>query len=102
MPAAKPTPSFLRELRALAPHLPIGQLGMLSRALDRGGRVAITYRSASGAVTQRVIRDPELVGSVVEAWCELRQDERVFTVSRLISVATAPCSPARKPSAYRL
>jgi predicted DNA-binding transcriptional regulator YafY len=37
-----------------------------------------------------VIRDPELVGSVVDAWCELRQDERVFSVSGMLSVAPAP------------
>jgi predicted DNA-binding transcriptional regulator YafY len=71
----------------MAPQLPLGQLGLLSDALQKGGRVAITYRAASGAVTQRVIRDPELVGSLIEAWCELRQDERMFTPSRLLSVA---------------
>jgi hypothetical protein len=84
------TPWLLRELRARAPQLPLGQLALLSTALEKGGRVAVTYRAASGAVTERVIRDPELVGSLIEAWCELRDDERMFTVSRLLSVAPAP------------
>ena len=88
--APEPTPWFLRELRALAPHLALGQLALLADALDEGGRIAITYRSASGAVTERVIQDPELLGAVVHAWCELRQDERVFTVTRMLSVAPAP------------
>ena len=86
----EPTTWPLRELRALAPQLPLGQLALLSSALEQGGRVAITYRAASGAVTQRVIRDPELIGAVVEAWCELREDERVFSVSGMLSVAPAP------------
>ncbi|NYJ05365.1 hypothetical protein GGQ55_001643 [Geodermatophilus daqingensis] len=86
----EPTTWPLRELRALAPDLPLGQLALLSTALEVGGRVAITYRAASGAVTHRVISDPELIGAVVEAWCELRQDERVFSVSGMLSIAPAP------------
>jgi hypothetical protein len=88
-PSAVPpqTPGGLGRLRALAPQLPLGQLALLSDVLDGGGRLAVTYLSASGALTHRVISDPELIGSTIHAWCELRQDDRVFTVSRLLSLA---------------
>jgi len=63
------------------------EIDQLSRVVEEGGRVQIQYRSASGAITTRVIDDPELNESVLYAWCELRQDERVFSVSRILSVA---------------
>jgi predicted DNA-binding transcriptional regulator YafY len=52
--------------------------------------VSIVYRAASGAVTDRVIRAPEVLGHVPEAWCELHGDERVFSPSGVLRVLPAP------------
>jgi predicted DNA-binding transcriptional regulator YafY len=48
--------------------------------------VRIEYVAASGATARRVIDDPDLDGRMLHAWCELRQDERVFSVARIVSV----------------
>jgi len=51
--------------------------------------VKITYRDAGGEVTQRVIEPLSIDGHVLEAWCHLRDDERVFALSRISSVVPA-------------
>jgi hypothetical protein len=81
--------STFTRLAEKAAGLASWELDHLADAVERGGRVEIDYRSASGARTRRVICDPELVGRALYAWCELRQDERVFTVSRILAVAPA-------------
>jgi predicted DNA-binding transcriptional regulator YafY len=86
LPAASGTTAVLaRSALELTPD----EIDHLAAAVEDGGRVRITYCAASGAVTRRVIRDPELDGGMLYAWCELRQDERVFAVSRILSVAPA-------------
>jgi predicted DNA-binding transcriptional regulator YafY len=83
-------PGTAAEVGGLNPALSDAEVGLLAEAVEDAGRVEIDYRSASGALTQRVIAAPQLVGSVLYAWCELRQDERVFTVGRILAVAPAP------------
>jgi hypothetical protein len=72
-----------RNLARLNPRLPDQQIRQLAHAIDTQSRVQIEYHSSSGAITDRIIAEPELAGSVLDAWCELRQDERMFTVSRI-------------------
>jgi hypothetical protein len=72
-----------------APGLGPDEIDRLAAAVEEGGRVRIEYRAASGSITRRVIQDPDLDEGMLYAWCELRQDERVFAVSRILSVAPA-------------
>ena len=37
----------------------------------------------------RVIEVTELLGGAVEAWCRLREDERMFMIDRIQAVAPA-------------
>jgi len=78
-----------RTLSALAPQLAGGGVRLLAHAIDTRGRVGIDYLAGSGARSTRVIAGPELAGPVLVAWCELRDAERVFTLSRIESVYAA-------------
>lgn len=56
----------------------------------QGRKLSIGYRDASGQVTRRVVW-PFMVGydatvQVVMAWCELRQDFRIFRTDRMTAV----------------
>ena len=62
----------------------------LRRWCRDGRRLAIEYRDEAGSESERVIR-PFLVGyvsavRVVAAWCELREDFRIFRTDRLCRV----------------
>ena len=59
----------------------------LAEAVLAGKAVRIRYRSASSSVTDRVVSDLELSGHLLEGWCHLRNDERVFRLSEILSVA---------------
>jgi hypothetical protein len=74
-------------LVTVARSLSIAEIRQLAHAIDTKSRVCIDYVSATGGATRRIIDQPELVGSTLFAWCELRADDRVFTVSRIQSVA---------------
>jgi predicted DNA-binding transcriptional regulator YafY len=78
-----------QQLARAAAHLRPAELDRLATAVEDGGRVLIDYVSAAGALTRRVICDPDLDGDMLYAWCELRSDERVFAVSRILSVSPA-------------
>jgi hypothetical protein len=86
LPAASPTAA---RLARAAPLLSADEVDQLAHTLENGGRLQITYCAASGAVTHRVVRDPDLEDGMLYAWCELRRDERVFTVARILSVTAA-------------
>ena len=63
----------------------------LRRWCREGRKLAIGYVDETGAPSERVIR-PFMVGyvatvRVVMAWCELRQDFRIFRTDRLTAVA---------------
>ncbi len=73
-------------LARLNAKLSVGELRQLASAVDQRGRVGIEYVSGSGVRTRRAIDDPQLLGPTLVAWCELRQDQREFTVSRIVSV----------------
>jgi predicted DNA-binding transcriptional regulator YafY len=58
----------------------------LAHAIDTGEPITVEYVAASGNRTvrtlSRLVPDPPYL----EAWCHLRDDERVFTPSRIHSV----------------
>ena len=87
--APAPDSAVGRELARSASHLAPAELDRLTTAVEDGGRVRIEYLSGEGALTRRVICDPELDGGMLYAWCELRSDERVFAVSRILAVSPA-------------
>lgn len=76
-------------LRRTGPMLTTTELTILADAIETGDPVRIQYQSASGGVTSRVIREAGFDGALVTAWCELRGDERVFSVNRILAVDPA-------------
>ncbi|MEM9269385.1 MAG: YafY family protein [Pseudomonadota bacterium] len=61
----------------------------IRRAIRQRLKVQLTYRSPSGALTERVIwplllgyRD---TGRIIAAWCELRADFRYFRTERIVA-----------------
>jgi predicted DNA-binding transcriptional regulator YafY len=79
-----PTEEMLSQLaKSLSPP----EIRQLAHAIDTKSRVRIDYISATGGASRRVIDQPELVGGSLYAWCELRGDDRIFTVNRIQSVA---------------
>jgi len=75
-----------QDLTRLAKSLSTAEIRQLAHAIDTQSRVGIEYQSGTAGVTRRVIDRPELSGGSLNAWCELRQDERIFTVARIRSV----------------
>jgi predicted DNA-binding transcriptional regulator YafY len=65
------------------------ELRVLSHAIDHKEAVHIDYVDQNGSHTSRVISDIALFGSVVEAWCHLRQADRMFSLSGIESVSPA-------------
>jgi hypothetical protein len=63
------------------------QQRQLAYAIDQQLPVKITYRSASGGITTRVISDIEMINGLLYAWCHLRDDDRVFSIDRIQDVA---------------
>ncbi|MGB3317345.1 MAG: YafY family protein [Albidovulum sp.] len=65
----------------------------LDRAVDRHLKLTLDYRDAEGAATQRIVRPLGLwfwgkVWTLI-AWCELRDDFRMFRIDRIASAADA-------------
>jgi len=77
------------ELLGHAKKLSESEIRQLAHAIDEQGRVLIDYESGSGQLTRRVISGAQLIAGTLFAWCELRDDDRVFTVSRIKSVMPA-------------
>jgi DNA polymerase-3 subunit epsilon len=73
-----------------APPLPQA----LANALAAGSRVRIRYSDQRLAITERDIRPLEVRHGRLVAWCYLRDDERVFSLDRIVDVwvveATSP------------
>lgn len=69
-----------------AKQLTYADVRQLGHALDAGTAIAIEYVSTSGSRTVRTLSRLELDPPYLEAWCHLREAERVFTLSRIHSV----------------
>ncbi|WP_245641085.1 helicase C-terminal domain-containing protein [Streptomyces megasporus] len=72
-----------------ARRLPLADVRQLAHAVDEGQAVTIEYVAASGNRTVRTVSELELDAPHLYAWCHLRDDERVFTLSRIHGVMPA-------------
>ncbi len=77
------------KLAALNRRLSADEISQLAHAVDTGESVLVRYQASSGTRSRRTISDAWLSGGSLFAWCHLRDDERVFTVAQLLSVAAA-------------
>jgi hypothetical protein len=73
-------------LRPNARRLSDSEVRILAHAIDSERPVSIDYVTQNGGHSRRVIEQIELDGSVLHAYCQLRQDDRAFTLSRILSV----------------
>ncbi|MER7002405.1 hypothetical protein ABT297_05075 [Dactylosporangium sp. NPDC000555] len=77
----------LEQIRHRAPQLRPEQAQLLADAVEHGTPIWIRYVDVNGRASERVIEDAELAGSVIEAWCRLRRDDRAFTLDKIVAVA---------------
>ena len=74
------------EIAASAPRLTPSEVRQLARAIARGEKVQIDYRSSSGKRTVRILSEVVLDEGYVAAWCHLRQAPRVFALGGILAV----------------
>ncbi|MFF4577805.1 helicase C-terminal domain-containing protein [Streptomyces sp. NPDC001373] len=72
-----------------AKRLPYTDIRQLAHAIDAGQTITVEYVATSGNRTVRTLSHLELDPPYLVAWCHLREDERVFTLSRIHSVMSA-------------
>lgn len=65
--------------------------GILSTAIESQTPIEMIYLSKDGSITRRVIKITKLDGEKVKAYCYLRKNYRVFSLSNILSL-----SPLRK------
>lgn len=66
-----------------AKHLPYSDVRQLAHAIDTGQAITVEYVATSGNRTVRTLSRLDLDPPYLEAWCHLRDAERVFTLSRI-------------------
>ncbi|MEW2300330.1 helicase-associated domain-containing protein [Streptomyces sp. NPDC006655] len=69
-----------------AKHLPYSDVRQLAHAIDADAPITVDYVATSGNRTVRTLSRLELDPPYLEAWCHLREDMRVFTLSRIQGV----------------
>lgn len=69
-----------------AKQLTYTDVRQLAHALDAGTAIQVAYVAASGSHTVRTLSRLDLDPPYLEAWCHLRDAERVFTLSRIHEV----------------
>ncbi|MER6449383.1 hypothetical protein DEJ51_15705 [Streptomyces venezuelae] len=72
-----------------AKRLTYTDVRQLAHAIDAGQAITVEYVAASGTCTVRTLSRLELDPPHLDAWCHLREDERVFTLSRIHGVMPA-------------
>ncbi|OLZ68816.1 hypothetical protein AVW11_11500 [Streptomyces amritsarensis] len=72
-----------------AKRLPYSDIRQLAHAIDAGQAITVEYVATSGSRTVRTLSSLDLDPPYLEAWCHLRDAERVFTLSRIHSVMSA-------------
>lgn len=72
-----------------ARRLALADVRQLAHAIDDGLPITIEYVAASGSRTVRTLSELDLDPPYLYAWCHLRDDERVFTLSRIHGVMPA-------------
>ncbi|MDK0520966.1 WYL domain-containing protein [Streptomyces sp. ML-6] len=74
---------------AYAKQLTYIDVRQLAHAIDMGTAITVEYVAASGSRTVRTLSHLEIDPPYLEAWCHLRNAERVFTLSRIHGVMPA-------------
>ncbi|MFD5748084.1 WYL domain-containing protein [Streptomyces sp. NPDC127033] len=69
-----------------AKRLLYSDVRQLAHAIDTGQDITVEYIATSGNQTVRTLSGLVLDPPYLEAWCHLREAERVFTLSRIHSV----------------
>jgi Helicase conserved C-terminal domain len=69
-----------------ARHLDDEERRLLAHAIDTGTAVRIHYTDTEGRQSVRVIEPIDLSGNALDAWCQLRDDERHFALDRIEAV----------------
>ncbi|MDK1348285.1 WYL domain-containing protein [Streptomyces sp. 378] len=69
-----------------ARQLSLTDVRQLAHAVSEGQPVTIEYVAASGSRTIRTLSELDFDPPYLHAWCHLRNDERVFTLSRIHGV----------------
>ncbi|WP_244165205.1 helicase-associated domain-containing protein [Streptomyces silaceus] len=72
-----------------AKNLTYSDVRQLAHAVDAGTAITVEYVAASGNRTVRTLSELDLDPPHLYAWCHLREDERVFTLSRILGVMPA-------------
>lgn len=72
-----------------AKQLTYADVRQLAHAIDTGAAITVEYVAASGSHTVRTLSHLGLDPPYLEAWCHLRDAERVFTLSRIHGVMPA-------------
>ncbi|WP_405770320.1 helicase-associated domain-containing protein [Streptomyces sp. NBC_01538] len=70
-------------------HLSYSDVRQVAHAIDAGEAIMVEYIATSGSRTVRTLSDLELDPPYLNAWCHLREAERVFTLSRIHGVMPA-------------
>jgi hypothetical protein len=80
------------EIAGWTMHLTELERRQLAWAIERDRPVSIAYQSATGGRTVRIVSDLEVIGELLYGWCHLREDERVFNLSRIWGVTPVVAS----------
>ncbi|MGI5339159.1 WYL domain-containing protein [Streptomyces sp. CA-181903] len=72
-----------------AKRLPYSDVRLLAHAIDAGQAITVEYVTVSGNRSVRTLSRLTLDPPFLEAWCHLRDAERVFTLSRIHGVMSA-------------
>ncbi|WDV52844.1 helicase C-terminal domain-containing protein [Streptomyces coeruleorubidus] len=73
-------------IAGLARQLSLTDVRQLAHAVNEDQAITIEYVAASGSRTIRTLSELDLDPPYLYAWCHLRNDERVFTLSRIHGV----------------
>jgi predicted DNA-binding transcriptional regulator YafY len=72
-----------------AKHLSYSDVRQVAHAIDTGAAITVEYIATSGNRTVRTLSDLELDPPYLDAWCHLREAERVFSLARIHGVMPA-------------
>ena len=73
----------------LAAHMTAGERATLAEALATGQPVQLTYVDGQGRTSRRMVEQLDLDPPFLRGYCHLRQEDRTFALTRVLSVAPA-------------
>lgn len=79
-------PELVDALSRAGRTLGMDEILTLAQAILQGRAVLIRYRASGGSTTTRRISGLAFDGYAIDAWCHLRNDDRRFLVSEILSV----------------